>query len=434
MEDLRRTVAHLDPADMADVFEEAEPDDRDRLFEVLDLETASDVLVEMEPAYADSLVETMTPKQIADLADQMAPDDAADLLAELDESQSARVLAAMEESNDVTELLKYGEDTAGSVMTPEVCAVIGTATARDARMAVAAASELADPVLNIYVVEPATGRLIGAVSLAELFHAPPGRPVQELADRACVYAQAEEDQEEVARKFRKYDLWVMPVVNAAHKLIGRITVDDIMDVMHEEADEDLAHMVGAPDIEEEEASPMTIVRLRLPWLLITMVAGLLNSIVISAMLATTGIVAIATFVPVILAMGGNTGMQSSAIAVRGIALGYKKYGRLLQLILREIRVGFLLGLACGILTGSALWATLTVTGANLQISPGEVGLTVGTAMCTAMVFGSSYGVIVPVCLHRLHIDPAVASGPFVTTSNDLSSALIYFLTCFIMLQ
>jgi magnesium transporter len=225
------------------------------------------------------------------------------------------------------------------------------------------------------------------------------------------------------------------VVDERHRLVGRITVDDVIDVVHEEADEDLAHMVGAPDIEEDEDSIFRIVRLRLPWLLITMFAGMLNSVIIRAMLRTTNVETIAIFIPAILAMGGNTGMQSSAVCIRGIALDESKYSRLWAIVRREIRVGVSLGIVCGLATAFLAWLILTSTTAPgaLTFPPLYLAVTVGLAMCNAMGFASTFGSIVPIVLHRLRIDPALASGPFVTTSNDLSATLIYFLTCTLVL-
>jgi magnesium transporter len=255
-----------------------------------------------------------------------------------------------------------------------------------------------------------------------------------LVHRKYVFSTTDEDQQEVARKFRKYDLWVMPVVDPEHRLVGRITADDVIDVVHEEADEDLAHLVGAPDIDEEEDSLIAITRMRLPWLLITMVAGMVNSIIIQKMMDVTTHETIAIFVPAILAMGGNTGMQSSAICIRGIALDEDKYDRLVGIAGREIRVGICLGLICGAMTGAIVWAIMTyITPAAASLPPLRLALTVGGAMCNAMAFASIFGSVVPVILHRFRIDPALASGPFITTSNDLSASLIYFLTCAVVL-
>lgn len=433
--DVLHRLRTMDPADVADLLEDVPGDARDHLFEMLDVDQASEVFVEFEQSVADDLAEGMSHDDLADLVDQMAPDDAADVLTDLEDRQRAGVLAAMEEGDAVASLLPYPEDSAGHVMTTEVCALPRLATVADAREAVAA-TESADPYFYIFVVDDLNERrLLGLLPVVDLLAADPDQAVESLANKDFISCSVDEDQEEVARKCRKYDLWVLPVLTAEGRLAGRITVDDVMDVVHDEADEDLARMVGAPDIDEEEDSPLQIVRLRLPWLVITVFAGIANSVIVTKMLAVVdNIVAVAVFVPVILAMGGNTGMQSSAIAVRGIALGASRYRRLLRLAAREVFVGGCLGVCCGALAAGLVWAVLVLTGAETGgIPPSRVAFAVGVAMSLAMAFASSFGAIFPILLHRLKIDPAVASGPFVTTSNDLSSAAIYFLACFLLL-
>jgi len=432
--ELRTSLDRLDPADLADFLEGIEGDDRDAVFEMLDLPTASDVLVELRPTYVGEMIEEMPSDRIADLAGQMAPDEAARFLGELEPEVRSETLEAMdpERRSGVDQLLEYVEDSAGFMMNPEMCAMPDHTTRAEAKAALAR-SELSDPVLYIYVVDN-EGRLLGLVALPQLLAGDDNEPLIDMALRDFVAVEPHEDREEVARKFRKYDLWVMPVVNENNRLVGRITVDDVIDVLHEEADEDLALMVGAPDIEAGTVSALSSARMRLPWLMITMVAGMVIGAIIRGMLKLNSIEAIAVFVPAVLAMGGNTGMQSSAIAVRGIALGEKKYTRLLGIVAREIQVGLSLGLVCGITSGLLVTGMLSWLGTgHPDLAPARLGVTVGTAMAVSMGFASAYGSMVPVILHRLKIDPAVASGPFVTTSNDLSAALIYLGVTWVLL-
>ena len=434
-EAFRKAIGKMDPADVADLVEDLPPEQREDALRVLDPETASDVLAELDGPYIDSVVGELPSRDIAVLADHMAPDDAADLIADLDEEQSAAVLAAMdpEEQREIRDLLAYAEDTAGGLMTPETLALPKSATVDEA-LRLAAENPLSDPVFYIYVLEEPDGPLVGYVSVQDLLAARREQPLAELLRDECVFCTTDEDQEAVAKTFRRYNLWVMPVVDENRRLVGRITVDDVMDVLHEEADEDLSHMVGAPDLEEEEDSLFGMTRLRLPWLMITLFAGLLNSLVISAMMRVTRIEALAIFVPAILAMGGNTGMQSSALCIRGITLDDTKYNRLWNVVRREVGVGICLGIICGIIMGLTVWIVLTVSGmGNLSRSPMRLALVVGVAMTSAMSFSSCYGALVPIFLHRLKVDPALASGPFITTSNDLSATLIYFLTCAVLL-
>lgn len=434
-DEFRAVAAGMDPADLADFVEDLESDEqREAVFRLLDVETASDVLAEMEPNAVDDLVDGLPNHEVAQLAEQMAPDEAADFIQDLEE-RGPEVLAAMapDDRDEITDLLRHEEDTAGGLMTPEVVSCTANELAGVVR-ARALAVDFSDPVLYVYVLAPGTGVLLGYVPFHTLIGADPEVAVGTLASHDYVFGLTTENQQEVARKFRKYDLWVMPVVDEQHRLLGRITVDDVIDVLHEEADADLAHMAGAPDIEEVEESPLGIARLRLPWLLITMFAGLLNSVVIRAMMHVTTQEMLAVFVPPILAMGGNTGMQSSAVCVRGLALDERKYGRIWTIVWREVRVGFCLGLTCGTLTGCTVWGVLTWFGPAAQsLPPSWLGLAVGLAMANAMLFASSFGSVVPIILHRSGIDPAIASGPFISTSNDLSATLIYFATCAIIL-
>lgn len=434
-QEFREAIPLVDPADLADFVEDLKPEMRDAVFELVDPQVASDVIAEIDAPYLDGIVEDLPAHEIAQLAGRMAPDEAADLILELDSDQGQEVLGLLhpQDKKDIQELLSYAEDTAGGLMTTEVITCPGTARVGEVLKSIAEA-DLSDPMFYAYIVDPADRTLKGYVSLQELAVADPDQVIGDLAHTDYVFSVTDEDQQEVARKFRRYDLWVMPVVDSSHRLVGRITVDDVIDVLHEEADEDLARMVGAPDIEEEEESLLHITRLRLPWLLITMTAGLLNSMVIRAMMKTTRIEALAIFVPAILAMGGNTGMQSSAICIRGIALDDRKYKRLLSIVWREIRVGIGLGLICGFATAVLVFVVLSHTlPSDTSLPPARLALAVGLAMTNAMAFASIFGAVVPITLHRLRVDPAVASGPFITTSNDLSATLIYFLTCMCIL-
>ncbi len=435
--DFRQLLDNVDPADIADLLESLSDEDRDAVFKVLGKADQADALVELEGPIASDVMEDMDDVELAALAGLMAPDEIVELFNDLDDdSRTPAILARLPDDlrEEVANLLRYEEDSAGEIMTPETCSMSGSVTVDDARRALRQV-ESDDPIHYVYVTAPEDESLIGVVSLMDIITAAPEARLRDVCREHPVYTTPDEDQEDVARKFRKYDLWVMPVVDSDRKLIGRITVDDVMDVVQEEADEDLARMVGAPDIEDEEDSPIRITGKRLPWLMITMFAGLVNSVIIRNMMEVTTIDSIAIFVPAILAMGGNTGMQSSAVCIRGIALGMEKYRHLRQIVLREIMVGLCLGIACGLTSGLVVAGVLRAFGSSPGgIPPLQLGLVVGLSMLNAMAFASCFGTLTPVILHRLGADPAVASGPFVTTSNDLSASLIYFLTCVLLLS
>ncbi|RMD75034.1 MAG: magnesium transporter, partial [Lentisphaerae bacterium] len=436
-DDFKKLLAELEPADIADLITTFDRNERILFFDLLSDEMVADVLVELKSSVLREILQDLPLRKLSRAIKYMAADDLVEILGDLGEAEQNTILATLhpDQREEVLALMQYSEDSAGLIMTPETYSMPSNATVADTRRALTQLKDFDDPVIYVFVTDPDSGQYLGAVPIAKLFIAPPTKRLEELCETDLLTASPDEDQEEIARRFRKYDILVMPVVDENGKLVGRITSDDILDVMREEADEDLAHFVGAPDIEAEEESPLIISRKRLPWLIVTMVTGLINSVIIKSMMDVTTIDAIAIFVPAILAMGGNTGMQTNAVCVRGIALGQVKVSNLLSIVWREIRVGAMLGMICGATAGLISWSVIHVTGAQTgAIPPAYLALIVGVAMFAAMTFASAYGGLVPIILHRLGADPAIAAGPFVTTSNDLSAAILYFITCVSMLH
>jgi magnesium transporter len=424
----------MDPADVADLLEEIDLEDQERVFAILDTEMASDILVEMEPGEVDDFVDRIPPQKLAEMISEMAPDDQADFYGNLEEDEQKKVLNFLPENDraDLKRLLGYDEDSAGGIMTPEFCSIQVDATVQEAIMAIAD-EEFDDPITMIFAVDKEMN-LKGAIHVSELLSKPRNSRIADVIDDIQIVAGTDEDQESVANNFRKYDLYVMPVVDNSGMLVGRITADDVMDVIQEEALEDIAHMAGAPDMERKEDSPVKVAGLRLPWLMITMFAGLIISVIIQKMIGLTTIEGLAAYIPVVMAMGGNTGMQASAITVRGIALGEIEYGKLLKTSLREIFVGMLMGCVCGLLTGIIIWFQLTQFGGMTTVSPMRLAFVVGVSMCVAMAYAALCGTLLPIILHKWKVDPALASGPFVTTGNDLAASMIYFGMCFFLLK
>jgi magnesium transporter len=364
----------------------------------------------------------------------MASDDRADIFRNINEEQQAVILEKLsdEDKLELKKLLGYDEDSAGDLMTPELCAVRANTTVQEAIQEIAK-EEYDDPISMVFVVDNQM-RMKGAINISDLLSKPRSSQMGEVVEEFPVFAGTEEDQESIANNFRKYDLYVMPVLDESGKLVGRITADDVMDVMQEEAVEDIAHMAGAPDMERNEDSPFKVATLRLPWLMITMFSGILVSIIIQKMIGLTHVEGLVAFVPVIMAMGGNTGMQASAVTVRGIALGELAGAKLLRISLKEISVGVLMGLVCGSVTGLLVWLNLSYFEQAMTVPPIKLGLVVAISMCSAMTFAALTGTLLPILLHQMKIDPALASGPFVTTGNDLSASMIYFMMCFLLLK
>jgi len=425
----------MDAADLADFLEDLKEDDlRVEIFRLFPISTQATILVEMEASKSKKFIHRSSPEEMGRWFGEMAADNAVDFLDELNADNLMQVMGFIDEDvlKPIQQLLKYEDDSAGHMMTPETCSMSSTATVLETKNALKKL-ENTDPIHYVYVVQPDSNILLGHIPLIQLFKEENQKKLAEILESDIEYSTPDEDQEAVALRFRKYNLWVMPVINDDMELIGRITVDDVMDVLREEADEDLAHLVGAPDIEEEDESTFIITKKRLPWLLITMIAGLINSVIIKKMMDLTSVQTLAIFVPCILAMGGNTGMQSSAIAVRGIALGQSRYNRLMSVLMREVKVGAMLGISCGICCAVVVFLVLSTVDTDFKLSSSRLAMTIGIAMLCSMTFASFYGGIAPIILHRLGADPAVASGPFVTTSNDISASLIYFLCCMILL-
>lgn len=424
----------MDPADVADLLEEIDPEEQERVFAILDTDLASDILVEMEPGEVDDFVDRIPPEKLADMISEMAPDDQADFYGNLDDDDQKNILKFLPEEAriDLKKLLGYDGDSAGGIMTPELCSVQVDETVQEAIKTIAD-EEYDDPISMIFAVDK-DHKLKGAIHVSQLLSKPRTSKISEVIEDVQVLARTDEDQESIANNFRKYDLYVMPVVDKNGVLVGRITADDVMDVIQDEALEDIAHMAGAPDMERNEDSPVRVAGLRLPWLMVTMLTGLVISVLIQKMIGLTTIEGLAAYVPVVMAMGGNTGMQASAITVRGIALGEIEFGRLFRISLREVYVGILMGLVCGGVAGLIVWIKLSQFGGMSTVAPLRLAFVVGISMCSAMTFAALCGTLLPIILHKWEIDPALASGPFVTTGNDLAASMIYFMMCFFLLK
>ena len=422
----------LHPADIADVIEASPDEVHNRIFDLLDDETKADVMAELDDSTEAELLEELTSEEISDIAEEMAPDDAADMLSELDEERSEEVLELMEEedSEEVRELLSYDEESAGGRMTTDLVALPSTQTAKEALDHIGSL-DLDEPVYFAYVIDAAE-KLLGYVQIWQMLKAENRqKTLGELAEETTFTALPDTDQEEVAQTMSKYDLSSLPVVDEAGKLLGRITIDDVVDVIQEEASEDIFKIAGSDDIELEDPSPLASCKARLPWLLVTLVAGFISSLILKRFIDNPQIIMLSAFVPIIMAMGGNTGIQSSILIVRGLALGTFDERQLHRLLVHELLTGMMMGVVCGGIIG--VWARFMV-GTHGQFSPLYLATTVGLALFCAMMFAAAFGAFVPLLLNRYKIDPAVAAGPFVTASNDVMALLIYYGITFLLIS
>jgi magnesium transporter len=428
-ENLPPFLERLHPADIADVIEDAPDDVQNSIFDLLDDETKADVIAELDDSTEADILEDLTAEEISDIAEEMAPDDVADMLSELDEKRSEEVLDLMEEdSEDVRELLQYDEDTAGGRMTTDFVALPESATVKEALMHIGSL-DLDEPIYFAYVTNQ-TNILTGYVQIWQMLKTENRRKtLGELEEENTLTVTPDTDQETVAQIMSKYDLSSLPVIDDEGHLLGRVTVDDIIDVMEEEASEDLFKLAGSDDAELEDPSPLSSCKSRLPWLLVTLVSGFISSLILKRFIDNPQIAILSSFVPIIMAMGGNTGIQSSILIVRGLALGSFDQSKLARLLGHELLTGLLMGIVCGGIIG--VWAHMLIGETQAAVL---LAATVGLALLSAMIFAAAFGAFVPLLLNRFKIDPAVAAGPFVTASNDVMALLIYYGVTFTMVS
>ncbi len=419
---IKAVLLNLHPADIAVLIASfGREEDQRYLFGLLtNPQTASDVLTELPPPAREHVISELPHHELADLVEEMDSDDAADLVQELSDDLAAKVLMGIEpeELEAMRPLLVYEEDTAGGIMATEILTVLDSANVGDAREAVRRQSEDVEHFFFIYVVDT-EGKLRGSLSLKDLVLRHSATPVRDAMNRDPVRVHPEMDQEEVANIFRRYDLFSVPVVDADNVLLGRITVDDVVDVMREEAEEDIARMAGTVEQEFMESSVRRIAVLRLPWLITSLFGGLLAGAVLRHFAgALSGIVVfLVVFVPVITAMGGNAGSQAAVTMVRRLAIRRMRGRDVVVVVLRETRVGLLLGLMCAVIVGAVAYAWR---------GQWFYGVVVGVAMNCAVLVAATMGSLVPLAFHRAKVDPAIATGPFVSMSNDVVGLFIYF--------
>jgi magnesium transporter len=412
-------IADMHPADIAEIMGHLDEDERRAIFNLLPPELASDVLAELEENVKEDILEGMNTEQIAEMIHEMDSDDAADIVSELPVEQASEVLKRVpeESSEEIQELLLYPEDTAGGIMAKEYVAVNANSTVRDAIEEIRKRYQDVEDVYHVYVIDD-FGTLVGMVSLRDLILAEPDTRVRDIMKEDVISVDSDMDQEEVARLFRKYNLVSAPVVNKRHKLIGRITVDDVVDVIDEEIDEDLGKIAGTGEESVLEDSVLEISRARLPWLILSFVGEIISAFILSSFSATMEkIITSAFFIPIVMAMGGSSGQQSSIIVVRGLATGeisFKDTGRRL---FREIRVALL----NGFILGSLIFLIISLW----QHDP-TFGLILGSTLIIVVLNASFIGATIPLIFKKFNIDPALATGPFIATFNDVVGLLIYF--------
>jgi len=421
---IRETLADVHPSEIVAILQNFEAKDHPRILEALDNETASEVILELDPEHREDILEDLDAEKIADIADEMDSDDAADLLGELPEHTAQSVLDKMdpEEAKDVKPLLKYPEDTAGGIMQTELVKVSQNSTVRDTINWIRLIADEVEDFQLVFVTDD-QDKLLGQIPLKELVLATPGTNVTNIMEPVEVTTTPYVDQEEVAKTFQKYDIFSLPVVDSRGVLLGRITADDVLDVLTEEASEDMLQMAGVGDSLHPLFTPTySRIRLRTPWLLLTLIGELFIAfIIITAFQPTLEKVAIlAAFMPAIMATGGNVGLQTTTIVIRSLGMGTINVKQIVKIILSEVKVGLALGVICGLIAAGI--------GALISYNEPQVfklSLAVFIAMVSATLATSFIGVAGPLTLEKLHFDPAAASGPFLTMFNDIFGSVFY---------
>lgn len=421
---ISKLLAKVRPEDVATLMRSITPAERMAVFRILTTDypgEVGDVLTELEASQRNELLERVGPEEVAEILERLPSDDAVFLVDSLPSDLQERVLASVNQrgTSDVQAQLTFDDETAGRIMNREFFSLQAATRVRDA---VASIQENRDVELIFYLyVVDAEGRLDGVTSLRQLLLAPPEKTLGEIAQRDVIQVHTDTDQEEVAQFAARYDLLAIPVVDEDGVLVGIVTVDDIVDIVKEEATEDFLRMVGTSENELLYGDrSLKVAAIRFPWLMLNLIGGLLTGLLLQRFqVSLSEALFLLAFVPVIMGMGGNIGSQTATITVRGLATGRIGSGErwLLRFLWQQMKVGLVLGLTFAVIV--AIAATL------LRQNPWYAAVVGGSMFC-AMVLASINGAAIPLVFRRLGIDPALAAGPLVTTSNDITGILIYF--------
>lgn len=416
-EALRNFLKEIAPEDIAEIMSEFSIEDKLKIFTSLDTSSAAVVLDDTDPQSRLKILQKVNPSKLSEILDQMPVDEAADVIEEVPEEDRDEYLRLMEKEDkeDVEEILSYPEDSAARVMNPEFVYVKENNSVEDAIEHIRG-MEVNEQVFYVYVVDDDM-KLLGVVPIRKLLTSARGTVIRNIMQSDVHSIEVDKDREEAANIIKKYDLFSLPVIDEEGKLVGRITVDDIIDVMDEEHAEDISHMTGT--IEEEQGTESTVkaTQNRLPWLITCMLGSIITGLVIQMYEITLAeTIALVSFIPVITATGGNSGVQASTVVVREIALGHMDLSRVGEEIWRQFKIALTLGIIC---------STVLTLLANFWKHNTAVGIIVGLSIFLVVVWSNFVGVLIPVVFKRMKIDPAISSGPFITTFNDVIGVLIY---------
>ena len=417
---LRKIVAKTHAADLSRVFNSLSLTEQHKLFSLIeDIEQKGVLFSELEEDTLLSFVEALKIEDVVAVLEDMPTDDVADIIGKLPEETADAILHKMrvEGSEEIEGLLRYEDDTAGGIMVPDFIALREDVTAGEAIQSLQKEHQDVEMPFYLYVINE-YGNLVGVSSLRQLVVVVPETPLKDFMVTDVFSVKTDMDQEEVAKIVARYDILAVPVVDDTNKLVGIVTVDDVIDIFRREATEDILKMAGVGEDFVETKSVIKSTRIRLPWLFASCIGGIIAFFVIGHFEESLRkLTYLAAFIPVIMGMGGNIGTQSSTIVVRGLATGRIDTGELWPVVFKELSIGLILGLVYGLLIGVV---------AQLKYSTVVLAVAVGSSVICSMTVAALVGSLVPMLFAKIEIDPAVATGPFVTTAIDIISVFFYF--------
>jgi magnesium transporter len=418
---IAKILQEVHPADIADIIEQLSEKNAQFLFKVFENPKSADIIIELEDDVRESILSVLSARKIAkDLIDNLESDDAADVIAELPDEKKENVLSHIKnkvQAEDISDLLKYPENSAGSLMAKELVKVNENWTTLKCLKEMRKQAEKIKNIHTIYVVND-SNKLLGLLSLKRLLVIEKSTTIKSITNRDIISVKTNERNEDVANIMNKYDLIVIPVVDEKNILLGRITIDDILDFVKEEAEKDYQMASGISEDVVPNDNIWNITKARLPWLLIGLIGGLLGAKIIGIFDLKNNLFELAFFIPLITAMGGNVGVQSAAIVVQGLANNNLKVNNISNKLFKELGVAIFNGLICSTII---LLVTMLI-GYSMAIS-----ITVSISLLAVIVFAALFGTFIPLILEKYKIDPALATGPFITTINDILGLLIYFI-------
>jgi magnesium transporter len=429
-EHLMKLISKTHPADIAWVFRHLTEEERTKVFDIIaQTELVGEFLSELDDALVVDLVKEMPLQLMADILAKMPSDDAVDLLEVLPEEMANDIRKHMEKKDreEMEDLLQYHPETAGGLMSPDYMYLDEELSAGEAISLIQKRSEEKEMVFYLYITH-GDGKLAGVVSLRELLMHPPHRQLKNIMNSNVISVTTDTPQSDVAHVVSQYNILAVPVVDSNYNLVGIVTVDDIIDVIREEATEEFLQMAGAgKDREILLKSIRENAVIRAPWLLATWLGGIMSLLIVSAFShELSQVIALASFMPIITGMGGNIATQSSTIIVRGIATGRVNINELFRIVFKEMRVGLILGVLYGLLLGVVTYFGFA--------EPKTLGLVVGLSIFFSMVMAATVGAFIPLILKRFDVDAAVATGPVVTTMIDMLGVLMYLSVAKLLLQ